>query len=98
MRTKTLRLPDELVEAVHDVGASEHIEESTAMRKLLGMGYDLYLAGQYRAGALTLRQVARRMRASLGDALDRLQRLGVPGNVGADDTLQSLKSIETDRR
>ncbi len=60
MTTKTLRLPDVLTSAVRDVGEAEHIEDSAAMRKLLRMGYDLYVAG----------------------------------NVTADDTLQSLKSIE----
>ena len=47
MKTKTLRLPDNLAEAVREVGATEHVEESTAMRKLMHMGYDLYVAEQY---------------------------------------------------
>ena len=32
MRTKTLRIPDELAGAVHDVGLTECIEESRAVR------------------------------------------------------------------
>jgi hypothetical protein len=93
MTTKTLRMPVNLAAAVHEVGVSEHIEESTAMRKLLRMGYDLYVAEQYRAGRISLRDVARRMGTSLSEALEALQRLGIAGNVTADDTLQSLKSI-----
>lgn len=93
MTTKTLRLPDNLVTAVRDVGVTEHIEESTALRKLLYLGYELYLAEQYRAGRISLREVARRLGASLGDTLDALQRLGIPGNVSAADTLQSLASL-----
>jgi len=93
MTTKTLRLPDDLVAAVRDVKATEHVEESTAMRKLLHMGYDLYLAEQYRAGRISLREVARRMDTSISEAMDSLQRLGISGNVSAADTLHSLASL-----
>ena len=94
MTTKTLRMPGELAAAVRDVGADEHIEESTAMRKLLRMGYELYVAEQYRAGRISLRDVARRMGKSLSEALDTLQRMGITGNVTADDALQSLKFLD----
>jgi len=93
MTTKTLRSPANLAAAVHDFGLAEHIEESTAMRKLLRMGYDMYVAEEYRAGRLSLRDAANRMGTSLSEALDALQRLGIAGNVTADDTLQSLRSL-----
>jgi len=93
MTTKTLRLPDALTEAVRDVGRSEHVEEATAMRRLLAMGYELYLAGQYRRGSVSIREVARRLDLSISEAIDRLQELGVSGNVTADDTLHSLRSV-----
>ena len=73
--------------AVRDVGQNEHIEESAAMRKLLYLGIERYLAERYRAGEITLREMARRMGTSLSEALDLLQRLGIPGNVGAADAL-----------
>ena len=93
MTTKTLRIPTNLATAVHDVGVAEHIEEATAMRKLLRMGYDLYVAEQYRAGRISLRDAGRRMGTSLSETLDTLQRLGIAGNVAAEDTLRSLKSL-----
>ena len=93
MTTKTLRMPGDLAAAVHAVGVDEHIEESTAMRKLLRMGYDLYVAEQYRAGRISLRDAARRMGRSLSETLDTLQRLGISGNATADDTLRSLQSL-----
>lgn len=95
MTTKTLRLSDSLLGAVHELGSAEHIEEATAMRKLLRMGYHLFLAEQYRAGRLTLREVSRRMELSLSETLEALQRLGVSGNTGADDTLASLQSLDS---
>ena len=94
MRTKTLRIPDELAGAVRDVGLTEHIEESAAMRKLLYLGYERYLADRYRAGEITVREMARQLGTSLSDALDLLQRQGISGNVGAADTLESLQSME----
>lgn len=93
MTTKTLRLSDNLLDAVHELGHAEQVEEATAMRKLLRMGYGLFLAEQYRAGRLTLRDVARRMELSLSETLEALQRLGITGNTGADDTLVSWLSL-----
>lgn len=93
MTTKSLRLPDSLVNAIRETGRAEQIEESAAMRKLMHMGYGLYLAEQYRAGRRTLREVADRLELSLSETLDTLGRLGVTGNTGADDTLASFRSM-----
>jgi hypothetical protein len=50
------------------------------------------LAEQYRAGQLTLRDGAHRLDLSLSETLEMLQRLGIPGNTGAADTLASYRS------
>ena len=94
MKTRTLRLPDDLAEAVRDVGTAERIEESTAMRKLLRMGYELFLSEQYRAGRVSLRSAARRMGTSMSEAMDVFRRLGISGNVSASDTLQSMQTLQ----
>lgn len=93
MTTKTIRLSDKLMAAVRDLGLDEHLDDATAMRKLLQLGYERHLADRYRAGAITIRTVARCQELSIGDALDLMQRLGIPGNVTADDTLASLQSL-----
>ena len=93
MTTRTLRLPDDLVTAVRAVGQFEQIEESSAMRKLLRMGFELYTARLYQTGRITLRQAAKRLDLSLSETLDSLQQIGVSGNVTADDTLASLRSL-----
>jgi hypothetical protein len=93
MTTKTLRLPDELVSSVRSVGRTEHIEESTAFRKLLWMGCELYTARLYSEGQITLRQAAKQLNRSLSETLDFLRQLGIKGNVSAEDTLASLKSL-----
>ncbi len=94
MKAKTLRVPEGLRGAVQDLSSAEHIEESAAMRKLMYMGYGVFLATQYRYGRLSLRDVAQRLDLSLSEALERLQPLGVSGNTGADDTLASLRSLQ----
>ncbi len=63
------------------------------MRKLLRMGYEVYLAEQYRAGRVSLRQVARLINRSLSETLDLMARMGIQGNTGAEDTLASLRSL-----
>ncbi len=95
MKTKTLRVPEGLRDAVQDLSSAEHIEESVAMRKLMYMGYEVFLATQYRSGRLSLRDVAQRLDLPLSEALERLQTLGVSGNTGADDTLASLRSLRS---
>jgi hypothetical protein len=93
MTTKTLRLSDSLAEAVRELGTAEHIDESTAMRKLLRMGYNVYVAEQYRARRISLRDVAARMKLPLSETLEALQHLGITGNTGAGDALASLQSL-----
>ena len=50
------------------------------------------LTEKYRAGRRTLRDVAHRLDLSLSETLEMLQRLGITGNTGADDTLASFRS------
>lgn len=94
MTTKTLRLSDSQSEAIRDLGTSEYIEEFTDMRKLLRLGYEVYLAEQYRTGRRTLRDIAGHLELSQSEALDVMQRLGITGNASADDTLASFRSLK----
>ena len=56
-------------------------------------GKVLDLAEPYRAGRISLRDVACRLGLSPSEALDALQRLGISGNVSAADTLRSMTSF-----
>lgn len=93
MITKTLRLPVDLASAIRNVGKAEHLDESVAMRKLLHLGYAAYVAEKYRSGGISLRTAAEEMGLPLSEAMDALSRMGIPGNVSADDTLHSLRSL-----
>lgn len=93
MKTKTLRIPDELQQAITMIEEHEHIEESTAMRKLLQMGYESFVAGLYERGDVTLGQAASFLRRSRPDVLDLFLQKGVRGNLRAEDVVASLASL-----
>lgn len=42
MKTKSLRIPKDIMTAVEIVEKEEKIEESTAMRKLMRIGFETY--------------------------------------------------------
>jgi predicted HTH domain antitoxin len=72
------------------VEKEEKIEETTAIRKLIRIGYETYVAGLYKNGKYTLSEVARLLGITLAEALDVLQDHGVKGNLRAADVIASL--------
>ena len=93
MRTKSLRLPEDLLASLAMVEEKEHIEEASALRKLLRMGLETYLAGLYAQGRITLREAALKLGRSLSDTLDLFLERGVRGNLTADDVLASFDTF-----
>lgn len=91
MKTRSLRLPDDLLAAIAVVEDREHLEEAPAIRKLLRLGLETYVAGLYRDGRLTLREAAARLGLGPGETLDILAERGVPGNLTASDVLGSVE-------
>lgn len=43
MKTLSIRIPDDMMSALQVVGKEEKIEASTAMRKLVRIGYESYV-------------------------------------------------------
>ena len=91
MKTRSLRLPDDLLAAVSVVEQTEHLDEAPAIRKLLRLGLETYVASLYGAGRLTLREAAERLALSLGDTIDILRERGVSGNLTATDVIESIE-------
>jgi hypothetical protein len=58
VKTKSIRIPKEMAEAIAVVEKEEQIEESTAMRKLIRMGFETYVRNLYRDGRITLRRAS----------------------------------------
>ena len=93
MQAKSIRIPDDMLAAIELVERREHIEESTAIRKLIRTGLETYTAQLYRQGQITLREVASRLGVDLVAAIDLLLDYGVKGNVDADDVLYSAEQF-----
>lgn len=91
MKTKTIRLADDLLKGIEIVEKEEKIEEATAIRKMLRIGFETYVSELYRDGKLSLREAAELLQRSLPETIDLFLQRGIKGNLDADDVVNSLK-------
>lgn len=94
MKTHSIRLPEEVIRSLAYVEKKEHLEQATAIRKLLRLGLETYIALQYRQGKLTLSEAADNLNLPVLEAFDLLLERGVSGNLDAADVMGSLKSLK----
>lgn len=87
---KSVRLPDDLMDAIRERADRERLDESTAIRQLLALGLQEYACGLYRAGEVTLRQAARIANVPVRRMLEILWDRGVQGNVTYDTQRRAL--------
>ena len=97
MSVRSIRISEDLETAIRYVAEREHAEQAQSLRKLARMGFEAYVAGQYRAGEVSLRQAAGLLRVTLWEALDRLASLGATGNATAESVLASLETLDATR-
>jgi predicted HTH domain antitoxin len=91
MKTKSLRIPKDMISAIELVEKEEKIEESTAMRKLIKIGFETYLGNLYKQGKVTLREAARLLNVSQIEAMNIFLDAGIKGNLDASDVMISMK-------
>lgn len=91
MKTKSLRIPKDMMSAIELVEREEKIEESTAMRKLMRIGFETYVGNLYKQGRVTLREAARLLNVNQIEALNMFLDAGIKGNLDASDVIASLK-------
>lgn len=91
MKTKSIRIPQEIISAVEMVKKEEKIEEASAIRKLMRIGFETYVGDLYRAGKVTLRQAAKLLSVSQIDAMNIFLDAGIKGNLDASDVLISIE-------
>ncbi|MCR4321806.1 MAG: hypothetical protein NUV74_15895 [Candidatus Brocadiaceae bacterium] len=77
--------------AIELVEKEEKIEESTAMRKLIRIGFETYIGNLYKQGKVTLREAARLLKLSQIETMNLFLDAGIKGNLDASDTLVSLE-------
>jgi len=94
MSVRSIRISDDIETAIRYVAEREHAEQAQSLRKLARMGFVAYIADEYRAGEVSLRQAADLLGVTLWDALDRLAALGATGNASAESVLAGLDILE----
>lgn len=94
MKVKSMRIPDDIDQAIDYVSQIEKIEKTQSLRKLARLGFEYYVAKEYREGRSSLREVAQLLHLTLSNTIDLLNGMGVSGNIRARDVLSSIKSIE----
>ena len=93
MGVRSIRITEDLKTAIRYVAEREHAEQAQSLRKLVRMGFEAYIAGQYRAGEVSLRQAAALLGVALCEALDRRAALGATGNATAESVLAGLDTL-----
>jgi len=93
MKAHSIRVPDDIDKAIEYVSRVEKIEKAQSLRKLARLGFDYYVATNYQAGKLSLREAAKLLELSLSEAIDLFSEMGVTGNIQARDVLASLETI-----
>ena len=90
MKKKSIRIPEEMAKAIGLVEKEEKIEESTAMRKLIRMGFETYVGNLYKEGKITLRKASQLLRRNQIEVMNLFLDAGIKGNLDASDVLTSL--------
>ena len=90
MKTKTIRIPKDLMDAIGLVEEEEKIEESTAMRKLIRIGFETYVGNLYKEGKITLRKASQLLRRNQIEVMNLFLDAGIKGNLDASDVMVSM--------
>lgn len=88
-----MRIPDDIDQAINYVSQLEKIEKTQSLRKLARIGFEYYVAKNYKEGRITLRDASDLLKLSLSEAMDLLAEMGVKGNIRAADVYASLMTF-----
>ncbi|MHB8481300.1 MAG: hypothetical protein ACYDBV_00980 [Nitrospiria bacterium] len=91
MKTKSIRIPKEMMDAIELVKKEEKIEESIAMRKLIRIGFESYVGNLYKQGKITMREASRHLNMNPIEIMNLFLDAGIKGNLDASDVLASLE-------
>ena len=93
MKVKSIRIPDDIDQAINYVSQLEKIEKTQSLRKLARIGFEYYVAKSYKEGGITLRDASDLLKLSLSETIDILAEMGVKGNIRAADVYASLMTF-----
>ncbi len=93
MKVKSIRIPDDIDQAINYVSQLEKIEKTQSLRKLARIGFEYSVAKNYKEGRITLRDASDLLKLSMSEAMDLLAEMGVKGNIRAADVYASLMTF-----
>lgn len=93
MKVKSVRIPEDIDQAIDYVARSEKLEKTGSLRKLTRMGFEVYVAKSYERGKLTLREAGKLLHLNLIETIDLLNEMGVKGNIKAKDVIDGLNAL-----
>jgi len=93
MRVKSIRIPQDIDNAIEYVSKIEKIDKTQSFRKLARIGFEYYVVNEYRKGTITLREASELLGLTLSETIDLLLEVGVKGNIRASDVLESLNTF-----
>ena len=95
MKVRSLRIPQDIDQAIEYVSKVEKTEKSQSLRKLARLGFEYYVAKAYGDARVTLRDASVLLKLTLSETIDVFVELGVKGNIRASDVLESLNTISS---
>lgn len=98
MKVRSMRIPEDIDQAIEYVSKVEKLEKAQSLRKLARVGFESYMAKEYREGKITLREAASLLNLTLSETIDLLVELGVSGNIHSKDVLASLNSLDAKKK
>jgi len=93
MKVKSMRIPEDIDQAINYVSQLEKIEKTQSLRKLARLGFEYYVAKSYKEGRITLRDASDLLKLSLSETMDLLAEMGVKGNIRAAGVYASLSTF-----
>ena len=93
MKVRSLRIPQDIDQAIEYVSRIEKTEKTQSLRKLARLGFENYVAKAYGDGRITLREASKLLALTLSETIDVFSELGVKGNIRASDVLESLNMV-----
>ena len=92
MKVRSIRIPEEIDRAIDYVARSEKLEKNSSLRKLIRLGFEVYVAKSYERGKLTLREAADLLNLTLTETIDLFGEMGIKGNISAKDVMDALQA------
>jgi len=93
MKVRSMRIPEDIDQAIEYVSKVEKIEKTQSLRKLARVGFEYYVVKAYQEGKITLREASDLLQLTLSETIDLLLEMGVKGNIRAKDVLASLNTF-----